>query len=169
MTIHHQLDRTNSGNPPNDRQLMQWAIDASSAALAKGDGPFGATLVSADGQLALVAANQVRSTADCTGHAEMVAVREAQAAWGLARLRGATVYASSEPCAMCAGALFWAGVSRVVYGASQGDVIRLLGAVPAMPIESRQTLAGAQPAVHIEGPLLQKEACAVLQRCADAR
>lgn len=158
-----------TGAPPSDVQAMQLAIAASAKAASNGDGPFGATLVSADGALVLVAANNVKTASDCTAHAEMVAVRQAQREWGRPKLRGATMYASGEPCAMCAGALFWAGVSRVVFGASQADVIRLLGASPAMPINSRTTLAGAQPAVLIDGPLLNDEACAVLKRFADER
>ena len=148
---------------------MHLAIDASATAFDNGDGPFGATLVSADGSLMLVAANNVRTASDCTGHAEMVAIRNAQKQWGRPQLRGATMYASGEPCAMCAGALFWAGVSRIVFAASQADVIRLLGASPAMPIDSCTTLAGAQPAVQIDEPLLNDEACAVLKRFADQR
>lgn len=152
-----------------DLQALQLAIDASAAAAAIGDGPFGATLVSADGREQLVAANNVNSAADFSGHAEMVALRHAQQRWGRAGLRGATLYASGEPCAMCAGALFWAGVKRVVFGATQADVIRLLGASPAMPTDSHRTLAGAQPAVQIDGPLLNEEACAVLKGFADKR
>ena len=75
-------------------------------------------LVSQGRQVDLVAANNVRTASDCTGHAEMVAVRNAQKQWGRAQLRGATMYASGEPCAMCAGALFWACVSRIVFAAS---------------------------------------------------
>lgn len=154
---------------PTDLKALQLAIDASAAAAAHGDGPFGATVVSADGLEQLVAANNVNSAADFSGHAEMVALRQAQQRWGRAGLRGATLYASGEPCAMCAGALFWAGIQRVVFGATQADVIRWLGPSPAMPTDSRRTLAGAQPAVQIDGPWLNAEACAVLKRFADGR
>jgi tRNA(adenine34) deaminase len=152
-----------------DLQAMRLAIEASERAIGHGDGPFGATLVSPDGEILLVASNNVKTADDCTGHAEMVLVREAQKKFGLPALRGATVVASGEPCAMCAGALFWAGVSRIVFGASQADVIRVLGANPAMPIDSGTTLAGAQPAVKIEGPLMNREACAVLEKAASQR
>ena len=158
-----------STHRPTDLEAMHLAINASATAVDNGDGPFGATLVSADGSLVLVAVNNVRTASDCTGHAEMVAVRNAQKQWGRAQLRGATMYASGEPCAMCAGALFWAGISRIVFAASQADVIDWLGASPAMPINSRTTLAGAQPAVQSDGPFLNEEACAVLKRFADQR
>ena len=156
-------------SPDTDLQAMRLAIEASEHAAAKGDGPFGATLVSPDGHILLVASNNVKSAADCTGHAEMVLVREAQKQFGLPALRGATVVASGEPCAMCAGAMFWAGISRIVFGASQADIIRALGESPAMPINSRTTLAGAQPAVQIDGPLLGDEAYAVLKRVGEGR
>ena len=152
-----------------DLKPMRLAIEASQRAADSGDGPFGATLVSPTGDILLVASNNAKTAADCTGHAEMVLIRQAQAQFGLPALRGATVFASGEPCAMCAGALFWAGISRIVFAASQADIIRALGASPAMPIDSRTTLAGAQPAVQIDGPLLGNEAYAVLKRVGEMR
>lgn len=148
---------------------MRLAIEASARAADKGDGPFGATLVSPGGTILLVASNNAKTAADCTGHAEMVLIRQAQIQFGQSALRRATVFASGEPCAMCAGALFWAGVERIVFAASQADIIEVLGESPAMPINSRQTLAGAQPAVQIDGPVLGDEAVAVLRRAAERR
>lgn len=150
----------------NDICAMQLAIDASARAAEIGDGPFGATLVSPHGAVLLVAANMVKTADDCTAHAEMVLIRRAQTQLGRQVLRGATVFTSGEPCAMCAGALFWAGVGRIVFAASQADVIDALGPNPAMPINSRTTLANAQPAVQIDGPLLREAACVVLKQVA---
>ena len=151
----------------SDVKAMRLAIEASARAADQGDGPFGAVLVSPGGEVLLVASNNVKTAGDCTGHAEMVLIRQAQTQFGRPALRGATVFASGEPCAMCAGALFWAGVGRIVFAASQADIIRALGASPAMPIDSRRTLAGAQPAVQIDGPLLGDEAYAVLKKFAE--
>ena len=83
-----------------DEFFMQTAIDASVTALEAGDMPFGAVLVSADGQGLLVARNNQITAGDCTGHAEMVLVREATRMLGAEKMVGATVYASGEPCAM---------------------------------------------------------------------
>ncbi|MBN8507357.1 MAG: nucleoside deaminase [Burkholderiales bacterium] len=102
------------------------------------------------------------SLADCTAHAEMVLVRETQARGGPAAAQGATVYASGEPCAMCAAALFRADVSRVVYAASQAEMTRIMGG-PTLPIAARAVLAGASRAVRVDGPWLEAEAAAVLQ------
>ena len=145
-----------------DERFMQVAIDASVQALEAGDMPFGAVLVSPRGEGLLVARNNQNTAADCTGHAEMVLVREAAARLGPASLHGATVYASGEPCAMCSGALFWARVRRVIYAASSRDIVEALGA-PMLPIDSATVLAGASPGVEVQGPLLGEQAVAVLQ------
>jgi len=147
----------------SDINAMRLAIEASAAALTDGDMPFGATLVSAQGEILLVAANNQNSAADCTGHAEMVLVRNAQKRLGLSALRNATVYASGEPCAMCSGAMFWGGITRVVYAASTAQIGAALGG-PSLPARSADVLANTAPAVMVEGPLMAEEACAVLQR-----
>ncbi|MFL9881010.1 nucleoside deaminase [Herbaspirillum rhizosphaerae] len=147
----------------SDHKAMRLAIEASAEALADGDMPFGATLVSPQGEILLVAANNQNSSADCTGHAEMVLVRNAQKQLGLRALRGATVYASGEPCAMCSGAMFWAEIKRVVYAASTEQIGTALGG-PQLPARSADVLANTSPAMTVEGPLMADEACAVLAR-----
>ncbi len=148
-----------------DAAAMRLAIEASQAALDRGDMPFGATLVSGAGERLLVAGNDQNTRRDVTGHAEMVLVREASRQHGAAALIGSTVYASGEPCAMCAGAMFWAGVSRVVYAASQADIRRELGG-SVLPIGSREVYSGAHPPVRVDGPVLGEEAIAVLREAA---
>ncbi len=93
-----------------DHEPMRLAIQASRDAAAVGNMPFGATLVSPAGELLWTARNNQVTSGDCTGHAELVLVREARAALGAEAVRGGTVYASGEPCAMCCGAMFWAGM-----------------------------------------------------------
>lgn len=148
-----------------DHEPMRRAIAASRDALAAGDRPYGAALQAADGRLLWTARNRQVSSGDCTAHAEMVLVREAGAALGADAARGGTVYASGEPCAMCAGALFWAGVRRVVWAVPQPVMAALMGGA-LLPATCAQTLAGSQPAVVVEGPLLQDEAAAVLREAA---
>ena len=144
---------------------MALAIAASACALDAGNMPFGATLVDPDGHVLLIAENNQITTQDCTGHAELVLVREAARTLGVASLRGATVYASGEPCAMCCGAMFWAGITKVVFAASTSDIAEALGG-PSLPITSRATLSGAIPAVQVQGPVMAEEAVAVLRRFA---
>lgn len=148
-----------------DHEPMRRAIEASRQALAAGNMPFGATLVSPEGTLRWTAQNNQVTSGDCTGHAELVLVRAARAALGADALRGATVYASGEPCAMCSGAMFWAGIRRVVYAASQDDIGAALGG-DSLPIRSAAVYAGASPAVRVDGPLMADAAIAVLQEAA---
>lgn len=68
---------------------------------------------------------------------------------------------------MCSGAMFWAGVRRVVYGASQAAMARVMGGA-LLPITSREVLRGASEAVEVEGPCLEREALQVLEAAARA-
>lgn len=145
----------------DDARFMRMAIEASRTAAREGDMPYGATLVSGAGELLQVSRNNQFTARDATGHAEIVLIREAVAKYGLPRLEGATVYASGEPCAMCAGAIFWAGISRVVFGMSTGTIMRV-GGEPTLAMTSADVLATASRPIAVEGPLLEEEAAAVL-------
>jgi tRNA(Arg) A34 adenosine deaminase TadA len=145
-----------------DEGFMRLAIEASRRALDEGNVPFGASLVK-DGALVHVSRNTQITESDLMGHAEVVLVREVVKTKGRDALKGATVYASGEPCAMCSGSMFWAGVARVVFGASQADIIEALGGAE-LPIRTASVLAGANPAVTVDGPVLREEALAVLRR-----
>ncbi|WP_341676465.1 nucleoside deaminase [Niveibacterium sp. SC-1] len=146
---------------PSEETLMRLAIQASRDALAAGDRPFGAVLADREGKVLYVARNTQFSGRDGLAHAEVQLVREAEAALGADSLRGATVYASGEPCAMCSGALFWAGVARIVFAARTSTITRLIGG-PSLPIQTAQVYVGANPAPRVEGPLLEEEAAVVL-------
>ncbi|RII11963.1 tRNA-specific adenosine deaminase [Streptomyces sp. YIM 130001] len=112
---------------------MRLALDAAERAVADGDVPVGAVLLSAEGDLLATGHNEREATGDPTAHAEVLAVRRAAAARGGWRLTGCTLVVTLEPCAMCAGALVQSRVDRVVYGArdekagaagSQWDLLR---------------------------------------------
>jgi tRNA(adenine34) deaminase len=145
----------------SEAEFMRLAIIASQRAVANGDTPFGATLVR-DGKVLHVSGNNQVTTSDCTGHAEVVLLRESASKHGLAALRGATVYASGEPCAMCAAAMFWAGIARVVYAATTDDIIDALGP-PFLKLRCAEVMSSADHAVQVDGPLLRDEAVAVLR------
>ena len=141
---------------------MQQAIAASRAALAAGNQPYGAALVSPQGQLLLTAQNRQVTEDDCTAHAELELVRQAIRQLGASALLGGTVYASGEPCAMCSGALFWAGVRRVVFAVPHDDMARILGG-RLLPIRAAAVLGSGLPPVEVDGPLLADEAIQVLR------
>jgi tRNA(adenine34) deaminase len=96
---------------------MRAALDEARAALATGDVPIGAVVVDREGTVVGRGRNVREADADPTGHAEVVALREAARARGGWRLDGCTLVVTLEPCTMCAGALVLARVDRLVFGA----------------------------------------------------
>jgi tRNA(adenine34) deaminase len=96
---------------------MRAALDLASGAEQGGDVPIGALVIDADGAVVGRGSNVREVLHDPTGHAEVVALREAGATLGAWRLEGCTLVVTLEPCAMCAGAAILARVERVVFGA----------------------------------------------------
>ena len=94
---------------------MRTAIELADQAAVVGEVPVGAVVV-VRGQIVGNGANAPISTGDPTAHAEILALREAAKRLGTYRLNGATLYATMEPCAMCAGALLNARVDKLVFG-----------------------------------------------------
>lgn len=99
---------------------MQMAIDLSIESVANGGGPFGAVIVR-NGDVIATGSNRVTKSCDPTAHAEVSAIREACAKEQNFKLEGCTCYTSCEPCPMCLSALYWAGISRIVYGNTKED------------------------------------------------
>lgn len=99
-----------------DALYLRQAIALSVTAKERGNRPFGSVIISATGQLQAQAWNATAETKDCTAHAETAAIRIASAKYSREELAGSTIYASGEPCVMCAGAIFWSNIGRVVYG-----------------------------------------------------
>ena len=96
---------------------MQLALDAARKAAAQGEVPIGAVVVKGE-EILSVAANRTRSPPDPSGHAEIVALREAAAKLGNERLTDCDLYVTLEPCAMCAGAISMARLGKVIFAAS---------------------------------------------------
>jgi tRNA(adenine34) deaminase len=96
---------------------MRMAIEQARRAGAAGEVPVGAVVV-AGGRVVGAAGNEREGAGDPTAHAEILATRQAAAALGTWRLSGATLYATLEPCLMCAGALVAARIERLVFGAA---------------------------------------------------
>ena len=100
---------------PDDERFMREALELADQAEALGEVPVGAVIV-VQNQVAGRGGNAPISTRDPTAHAEVVALRDAAKRLGTYRLAGATLYATMEPCAMCAGALVNARVDKLVFG-----------------------------------------------------
>lgn len=105
-----------------DGRYLRQAIAWSRVARDRGNRPFGAVVVADDGRVLAEAYCNTSETGDCTGHAETNAVRQLGNRIDRETLARATLYSSAEPCVMCAGAIFWSAIGRVVYGI---DAVRL--------------------------------------------
>ena len=101
----------------DDPRFLQLALTEAEAAARRGEVPVGAVLVSAAGEVLARTGNRIVELHDPTAHAEMLALREAALRLSNERLNGTTLYVTLEPCAMCAGAVSFARVSRLVYAA----------------------------------------------------
>ena len=99
-----------------DGRYLRQAITLADRARERGNRPFGALIVAADGRVLAEASNANGESGDCTAHAELSAIRLASPLHCRDALATATLYSSAEPCVMCAGAIFWSAIGRVVYG-----------------------------------------------------
>jgi tRNA(Arg) A34 adenosine deaminase TadA len=142
-----------------DRGLLRRAIEVARQSRAQGNHPFGALLATETGQVLLEAENTVLTARDVTGHAETNLIRLASTRLDKETLSRCTLYTSAEPCPMCAGAIYWAGLGRVVYGLSQSGLYAMTGAVhDELPLPCREVLARGGHAVKVIGPALEDEA-----------
>jgi guanine deaminase len=104
--------------------FMGACLEAACTHVASGaGGPF-AALVVKDGEIIGRGVNRVTTHLDPTAHAEVEAIRDACRNTGDFRLEGATLYSSCEPCPMCLGAIYWAHINMVIYGADRLDAMR---------------------------------------------
>ena len=146
-----------------DRRHMALCLRLARRAARLGETPIGAVLVDAAGRVLAAHGNRAISHTDPTAHAEMLVLRQAAAAMGNYRLVGSTLYVSLEPCPMCAGAIVWARVRRVVYGAADPKA----GALGSALDLSRQPGLNHRPIV--EGGLLAEESAALLREFFQSR
>jgi tRNA(adenine34) deaminase len=140
----------------NDTEFMQIAIEESK----KGDWPYGAVVVK-DGAIIVKGFNTTIRDRDPTAHAELNVIRAAVRAISELSLKGCTLYTSSESCPMCTGAEIWAGVSRVVFGASIQQLIDV--GQPQINTSSAALIKTAFINVELTGGVLAAEALKVVR------
>ncbi|AZG47885.1 Guanine deaminase [Gordonia insulae] len=147
---------------PADVAHLRVAIDLAAEARNDGRHPFAAIVVLADGTVISTAMNNSRPPeGDPTQHAELSAAAHAARLVAPEVLAGATLYTSAEPCAMCAGAIYWTGIGRVVYALSEARLLDLTGDNPENPtfaLPCREVFARGQRAIEVHGPHLEDEA-----------
>jgi tRNA(Arg) A34 adenosine deaminase TadA len=169
-------DSKDAASPPrpalDHEAFLRRAFDVARRSRDNGDHPFGSILVGPDGAVLKEQGNGFSAEGgDMTAHAERLLATWASKTWttkpgGAAFLAGCTLYTSAEPCAMCSGAIYWAGIGRVVYGQSEKDLKAMTGAHaenPTLDLPCRVVFEAGQRGVEVIGPLLADEA-AELQR-----
>lgn len=145
----------------DDESGLRLAFAVAAKAQAKGNHPFGCVLVDANGKVLLEAENGYMPERDMTAHAERLLATAASKKFRPAELTQCTMYTSAEPCAMCAGAAYWAGFGRIVYGLSEARLKTITGSHaenPTLDLPCRTVFSAGQRHVEVVGPLLEDEA-----------
>lgn len=138
--------------PKHHREYLEMAVESAKSARAKGNHPFGCVLVDSENDHAIIeAGNSVVTTDDATSHAEMNVVRMACQSYTKEFLRQCTLYASAEPCAMCAGAIYWSGIPRVVYALSERG-LKKLARGPTLDLPCRDVFNKGKLEIDVKGP-----------------
>ncbi len=136
---------------------MHLALKKAKEAAKHGEVPIGAVVVSPSGEVLAAAGNNVVGAKDPTGHAELIAIREAAQKFGSERLTGCSLYVTLEPCAMCAQAIAFARIRRLYYGAED---VKGGGITVGARIYSHKT-TNHKPEVY--GGILENEAANLLR------
>ncbi|MDL2294159.1 nucleoside deaminase [Ruminococcaceae bacterium OttesenSCG-928-D13] len=155
MEIRDNAPRFSFFTRERDIEYLRAAIRAGERARAAGNHPFGAVLVDGDGNILLEQGNVEVTEHDHTGHAETALARAASKKYDRDFLWNCSLYTSFEPCAMCAGAAYWTNIGRIVYGASEHDLLADTGANddnPTFDLDCRTVLSRGQKAMVVCGP-----------------
>lgn len=134
--------------------LLTRAVELAAGSRAAGNHPFGALLADPDDAVIAEAGNTVETDHDPTGHAELNLVRKT-GHLGSDVLAATTLYTSTEPCAMCAGGIYWAGIGRVVFAMAESELLEMTGSDPRNPtlaLPSRNVFAAGSRVVQVHGP-----------------
>ena len=147
----------------DDLAFLRRAFDVARRARQHGNHPFGALLVDG-GKILIEMENGFLPHRDRTGHAERLLATRACKAYDAPTLARSTLYSSAEPCAMCAGAIYWAGIGRVVFGLSERRLRAITGdhaENPTLDLPCRAVFAAGQRPTDVVGPLIEDEAAAL--------
>ena len=158
------ISKSNTSDP--DELFLRRSFDVARRAITHGNHPFGAILVGRDGKVLCEAENGYMPDHDGTAHAERLLATQACTTLSPDVLGKATLYSSAEPCAMCAGAIYWAGIGRLVYGLSEHRLRAVTGNHPENPtldLPCREVFKSGQRSTEVRGPLLEDEAEALHQ------
>ena len=139
---------------------LRRCIEISKDSRAHGNAPFGALLVDKDGNILMEQENIEITEKVCTGHAEATLAARASHEYSKAFLWDYTLYTTAVPCAMCAGAIYWANIGRVVYGMTERRLLELTGSNeqnPTFDLPCRNVFACGQKEIEVVGPFSEVE------------
>lgn len=139
---------------------LRRCIEISRLSRESGNTPFGALLVDADGNIVMEQGNIEITEKICTGHAETTLAARASHEFSRDFLWTCTLYTTAEPCAMCAGAIYWANIGRVVYGMTEKRLLELTGSDeqnPTFDLPCREVFARGQKNIQVIGPIAAVE------------
>lgn len=141
--------------------LIQRTYALAQAAVENGDHPFGALLASGPNSQDIVieSLNTVHTHNDVTRHAELELLRKASEQLTAEQMADLTLYTSTEPCAMCTGAIYWSTVGRVVFGCSAARLGEIAG--DAFTIACREIIGRGERHIEVVGPILESQGAAI--------
>lgn len=159
-------ERFKNFDKEKDLYFLREAIKVSEKAKEHGNCPFGAILVDAEGNILMEGENTELTDHNCIGHAETPLASRASKKYEKDFLWGCTLYSSCEPCPMCAGAIYWSNVGRVMYAMSEAALLELTGnhpQNPTMTTTAKEIFDGGQKGIVLVGPVkeVEEEALAV--------
>lgn len=143
-----------------DTKFINEAIEVAKKAVEHGNEPFGAVLVK-NGEIVYKNENQIYTKNDFTEHAEIGLIRRFTQETGITDLSEYTLYSSCEPCYMCSGAMVWAKLGKLVYGASDIDLCKILGENGSEC--SKIVFENSHHAPQVVGGVLREESIALLK------
>ena len=147
-----------------DEHFLRRSFEVARRSLTHGNHPFGAILVDQDDNVLIESENGYMPSQDGTAHAERLLASKACTTLSPEVRSTATLYSSAEPCAMCAGAVYWAGIGRLVYALSEHRLRDITGNHPENPtlnLPCREVFESGQRSTEVVGPLLEDEAAAL--------
>lgn len=146
-----------------DNNLLRHSFKLADAAKAAGNFPYACVLADDTGKIILEAQNKIFTGKNNLNHAEIVLLLDACTAYTFEEMNRFTLYASAEPCPMCAAAIYWSGIGRLVFGLSSNRKNKLSedsGHI-SMSLPCREVIASGNRPMKITGPLLEDEAAGV--------
>lgn len=141
-------------------EYLRRAVDVSKRSRENGNTPFGALLVDKDGNVLMEQENIEITEGICTGHAEATLAARASQKYSKDFLWDCTLYTTAEPCAMCAGAIYWGNIGRVVYAMEERRLLELTGSHeqnPTFDLPCRDVFSKGQKDITVLGPFPEVE------------